>query len=136
MENDQVLRKNDSIRFKLKGINELETVTLISRLGKATGKYSKAWKSKLDDGTMQLIDFERDVVSLEHLTKPSAFNATNPQTNTKEVLCSKTYLNELENQTMEAKMTDLQNWKKQEVYREEEDMGRNRVSLVGPQSKS
>ena len=54
---------------------------------------------------MQSTDFERDVVSLEHLPKSSASNATNPQTNTEEVLCSKIYLAELENQTIKAKMT-------------------------------
>ena len=47
---------------------------------------------------------------------------TNPHTNTQDILCSKIYLTELENQTMEAKMTELKNWgKKQEVYRDEED---------------
>ena len=54
---------------------------------------------------MKSTDFERDVVSLEHLPKSSASNATNPQTNTEEVLCSKIYLAELENQTIKAKMT-------------------------------
>ena len=54
---------------------------------------------------MKSTDFERDVVSLEHLPKSSASNATNPQTNTEEVLCSKIYLAELENQTIKSKMT-------------------------------
>ena len=47
---------------------------------------------------------------------------TNPHTNTEDILCSKIYLTELENQTMEAKMTELKNvGKKQEVFRDEED---------------
>ena len=71
----------------------------------------------------------KDVVSLEHLPKPIISNATNPQTNTEKVLCSKIYLNELENQAMEAKMTELGNWKRQEVYREEEDMGQSYISV-------
>ena len=129
LENDQVLRKNNNIPFKLKNRNNWKTVTLISRLGKANGKYKKAWDSKLDDKTMQSIDYEKDAVSLEHLPKSSASNATNPQTNTKEVLCSKIYLIELENQTTEAKMAELGNWKKQNVYREEEDMGQSCISV-------
>ena len=77
---------------------------------------------------MQSTDFERDVVSLEHLPKSSASNAINPQTSTEEALCSKIYLTGLENQTMKAKMTELENWKKQEVYRGEEDMGHAHLS--------
>ena len=38
--------------------------------------------SKLDDGTMQSIDYKRDIVSLEHLPKSNVSTATNPQTNT------------------------------------------------------
>ena len=60
LENDQVLRRSDNIRFKLKGINEWKTATLISRSGKATGKYKKEWNSKLDDGTKESIDYERE----------------------------------------------------------------------------
>ena len=128
MENDHVLRKNDKNCFKLKENSECKTATLISRSGKATSKYKKALNSKLDDGTMQSTDYERNVVSLEHLPKSSASNAINPQTSTEEVLCSKIYLTGLENQTMKAKMTELENWKKQEVYREEEDMGHAHLS--------
>ena len=46
-----------------------------------------------------------------------------PKPTLEEVLCCKIYLTELENQTMEAKMIEMENWKKQEVYRKEEDMG-------------
>ena len=31
---------------------------LISRSGKATGKYKNAWNSQLDDGTVTSIDFD------------------------------------------------------------------------------
>ena len=78
---------------------------------------------------MQSIDYERVIVSLEYLPKSSAPNTTNPQNNTKEVLCFKIYLTELEDQTMEAKMTELENWKKQEVHRAEEDMGQLCISV-------
>ena len=78
---------------------------------------------------MQSIDYEKDIISLEHLLKSSASNATNLQTNTEEVLCSKIYLAELENETMEAKMTELENWKKQEVYRQEEEKGQSSISV-------
>ena len=130
MENDQVLRKNDNIHFKLKDSSEWKTATLISC--KATRKYKKAWNSKLDDWTMQSIDYEKDVC-LEYLPKPSASNPTNPQTNTKEVLCSKIYLTELENQTMEA---SWQNWKtgRNKRFIERKKTWDNRASQLGESS--
>ena len=78
---------------------------------------------------MQSIDYERDVVSFEHVPKSSASSATNRQARNEEVLCSKTYLSELENQTMKAKMTEFENWKKQEIYRGEEDMEQLCISV-------
>ena len=123
------MRKNSNICFKLKDGNEWKTATLIFRSDKATRKYKNALNNKLDDGTMQSTDYERDLVSLKHLPKSSASNATYPQTNTEKILCSKIYLSELENQTMAATMTELENWKKQEVYREEKDMGQSCISF-------
>ena len=111
LENDQVLRKYDNIRFKLKDNSEWKTATLIFRSGKASRKYKKTWKSKVDDGTMQSFDYERDAATFEHLPKSSASSATNPQTSAEEVLCSKTDLTELEHQTMKAKLIELENWK-------------------------
>ena len=78
---------------------------------------------------MQSTDYERDVVSLQHMLKSIASNATNPQTNTEVVLCSKIYFTELENQTMEAKMIELENWKKQEVNKEVGDIGQSCISV-------
>ena len=112
LENDQILRKNN-ICFKLKNSNEWKTATLMSRSGKATSKYKKAWNSESDDGTMQSSDHERAIVSLGLLPKSSASKTTNLLTNTEEVLCSKIYLNELESRIEEL-------GKKQEVYGEEE----------------
>ena len=78
---------------------------------------------------MQSTDYERDVVSLQHMLKSIASNATNLQTNTEVVLCSKIYFTELENQTMEAKMIELENWKKQEVNKEVGDIGQSCISV-------
>ena len=109
LENHQVLRENNNIHIKLKDSNEWKTATLISSSGKAAVKHKKAWNSKLDDGTLQWFDYERDAVSLKHWPKSRVSKTTNLQTNIKEVLCSRIYLTELENQTMEAKMTELEN---------------------------
>ena len=46
------LKKNTKVQFQFKDSNEWRTAVLISRSGKATGKYSKEWNSKLDDNSI------------------------------------------------------------------------------------
>ena len=46
---------------------------LIKRSGKATGKYSNKWNSKLDDDNIGSINFERDVDNL-HIMSHSSVN--------------------------------------------------------------
>ena len=58
------LKKNTKVQFQFKDSNEWKTAVLISRSGKATGKYSKEWNSKLYDNSIRPIDFERDVDNL------------------------------------------------------------------------
>ena len=53
-----------TVKFKLGSSEELKSATLISRSGKATGKYKNAWNSQLDDGTSTSIDFDH-ISSLE-----------------------------------------------------------------------
>ena len=54
-----------TVKFKLGSSEELKSATLISRSGKATGKYKNAWNSQLNDGTATSIDFDQDISSLE-----------------------------------------------------------------------
>ena len=51
------LKKNTKVQFQFNGSNQWRTAVLISRSGKATGKYSKEWNSKLDDDSIHPIDF-------------------------------------------------------------------------------
>ena len=60
-------------QFQFKDSNEWRTAVLISRSGKATGKYSKKWNSKVDDDRIRSIDFERDVDNL-HIMSSSSVN--------------------------------------------------------------
>ena len=50
------LKKNTKVQFQFKGSNQWRTAVLISRSGKATGKYSKEWNSKLDDDSIRPIN--------------------------------------------------------------------------------
>ena len=54
---------------------------LIKRSGKATGKYSNKWNSRLDDDNTGSINFERDVDNL-HIMSHSSVN-TLPNTEKK-----------------------------------------------------
>ena len=55
------------MRFKSNNPDEWNTEKLISRAGKATGKYIKAWNSQFTDGSIKSIDFERDVSDLKNV---------------------------------------------------------------------
>ena len=99
------LKKNTKVQFQFKDSNEWRTAVLISRSGKATGKYSKEWNSKLDDDdSIHPIDFERDVDNL-HIMSNSSVN-TLP--NTEEIQYSEIYMTAIENQANIAKMNELE----------------------------
>ena len=57
------LRKDMTVKFTFGDSNELKSATLVSRSGKATGKYKNARKSQLNDGTVTSINFDCDISS-------------------------------------------------------------------------
>ena len=79
---------------------------LIKRSGKATGKYSNKWNSRLDDDNTGSINFERDVDNL-HIMSHSSVN-TLQNTEKKKKQYSEIYMTEIENQANRAKMTELE----------------------------
>ena len=87
------------------------TAILISRSGKATGKYSKEQNSKFDNDSIRLIDFERGVDNLQIMSNSSV----NTLPNTEEIQYSKIYKIAIKYQANIAKMNELESWKKQ-VY--------------------
>ena len=115
------LKKNSKVQFQFKDSNEWRTSVLISRSGKATGKYSKEWNNKLDDDSILPMDFERDVDNLNIMSNSSV----NTLPNTEEIQYSEIYMTAIENQ---ANITN-ECWKKQEVYCEEEDINQSCISV-------
>ena len=103
------------VKFTLGNSEELKSAIIISRSGKATGKYKNAQNSQLDDGTVLYIDFDRDISSLEIVPDSNS--------NIEENHYSQIYITELEKQVFEAKTKELNSWKEQNVYLEEEDSG-------------
>ena len=58
------------------------SVTLISRSGKATGMYSKEWNSKFDDDSISPLNLKQDVDNLDIILSN---NSVNTLSNTKEI---------------------------------------------------
>ena len=94
------LKKNSKVQFQFKDSNEWRTSVLISRSGKATGKYSKEWNNKLDDDSILPMDFERDVDNLNIMSNSSV----NTLPNTEEIQYSEIYMTAIENQANITKM--------------------------------
>ena len=57
-------------------------------------------------------------------------SSVNTLPNTEEIQYSEIYITALENQANIAKMNELESWKKQEVYCEEEDIGQSFISVT------
>ena len=117
------LKKNTKLQFQFKDSNEWRTAVLISRSGKATGKYSQEWNNKLDDNSIRHIDFERDVDNL-HIMSNSSVN-TLP--NTEEIQYSEIYMTAIEKKANIATINELESWKKQEVFCQEEDIAQSQT---------
>ena len=75
--------------------SQRNTTTLLSRSGKSTGKYSKAWNDLLLDGSVKSVDFERDITMLEEISGPIAIERDREDTPL-EIKYSYIYLSEIE----------------------------------------
>ena len=93
------LRKGMKVKFTLGNSKELKSATLISKSGKATGKYKNGWNSQLDDRTVTPIDFDQDISSLEIIPDSNS--------NIEEIHYSQIYITELEKQVFKTKTKEL-----------------------------
>ena len=104
------LKKDISVIVKLKDKENPETVTLVSRSGKTTGKYKNAWNVLADNGKIYSIDFDRDT---DHFTIISQEQC---KSNNIERQYSDVYYTHEEHEIMLAKQKELNNWKTEKVY--------------------
>ena len=93
--------------------NQWNPATLLSLSGKPTWKYSKAWNSQLQDGSVKSADFEGDVIMLEEISNPLAIERDREGT-ADEIPYLHIYLSD-------GKIATLENRKSQGVYTEVED---------------
>ena len=106
------LKKNINVCFKFNNSDEWNTAKLISRAGKATGKYSKAWNSQFTDGSIKSIDFERDVSDLKNVKNYPETNDNTTNDISEEIYLEDTYMTEMEKCKLDAKLIELENWNK------------------------
>ena len=99
---------------------------LISRSGKLSGKYRNAWNCELNDEDKTItIHFETDVTDVQLV--PNVL--VQHENYSEEIDYSEIFITELEIQSMNAKLLELENWKIQEVYIEEENIGQHCLSV-------
>ena len=83
-------------------------------------KYKNGWNSQLHDEIVTSIDFDRDISSLQIIPDSNI--------NIEEIHYSQIYITEFEKQVFEAKTKELNSWKEQNVY-VEEDSGQPCISV-------
>ena len=74
------------------------------------------------------IDFERDVSDLKNVKNYSETNDNTTNDISEKVYLADTYMTEMEKCKLDAKLIELENWNKQNVYIEENDIGQSCIS--------
>ena len=126
------LKKGMHVRYKTKDDgNNWYSAKLISRSGKATGKYKNEWNVENDEDGKHVVDFdhvdrlEEAETTVEELEENgSAEVATN-----EEIHISEIYHVESSQEVSKAKNKELTEWLKHQVYEEVEDTGQKCISV-------
>ena len=106
----------------------IHQATIKSRAGKAKGKYSDHWNTERNNGSDHIVDFSK-VHSWEiQQSEPDATVEHQPDT-TVEHQSDTLLLACKQSRELEAKMTELNQWKDMGVYKEVENQGQDCISL-------
>ena len=119
------------LQVKFKQGKDWEKVKLVSRSGKVGGKYENEWNTILNNTKPKVIDFNRDIQDyiinmLEQV--PEDENENQHQENENDVTHEIFYAN-TEDEILEAKLEELESWKRNKVYKEVEDTGQDTISI-------
>ena len=100
---------------------------IVSRAGKASGKYMHTWNTTRSDGSSHVVDFKKVYCWSE---KPSV-NEVNAEDDDidQENHIDMALLTAKQNKELEAKLVELDQWKAMGVYKEVEDNGQDCMSL-------
>ena len=115
----ELLKSGKDIEYKMLGSENWKTGKLLSRSGKATGKYRHEWNVEEEEGIKQ-INFESDVIDVHEIQT---------ETDENEVVFTQVFLNEVKEEVLEAKKKELDSWKSKEVYEEVDRCGQDLMSL-------
>ena len=132
------IRKGVKVRYKDYAGQQTYEGTIISRAGRAKGKYKHCWNTVRPDGSNHVVDFD-EVYKWEIIPLEDDSHAQNIQHNKttdldlshqcQETLMDKVLLTTNKSKELDAKNTELEQWKSRAVYKEVEDKGQDCISL-------
>ena len=122
------LTKGAVVSVNVEGLpDKWQKVELTSRAAKATGKYKNAWNVKeCESGKEYYVDLNR--VQWSHENQAENNDTQNPPT-PEECLVSSDVARLHKESVANAKMKELDGWKVNNVYKEVEDVGQERISV-------
>ena len=119
----EIPKVGQRIRFLENNTNEWDFATVVSRAGKATGKYSKWINIHPDNGEVKAVDFGNDIQDWKYVEGGHSEPENASEENITEVFICASNEN-----VMPAKKFELDNWKNFDVYEEVEDKGQSAIS--------
>ena len=111
-------RKNTYVRYRTHDADQWIEGKVLSRSGKATGKYKNNWNVENTDGKIVDLNFEKDIDVWEY-----------SETDVEEINLCNVFTSELDNEKERAKHNELQNWINENVYEEVDDVGQETISV-------
>ena len=117
-------KKGMSIEYQPKNKNDWVKATIQSRAGKASGKYQDYWNVVENGITTDMNLGEIKWRCAQHESPLEIEEVDNQEVN----LCA-TYVAVQDEQTLNAKKLELENWKRECVYEEVDDVGQNSMSV-------
>ena len=134
------IKPNSLIKYKLSSSSDWETAKILNHAGKATGKYSNCSNISDEYGEQKSIDLSK--VKQWKVTKESEVTSRNEddllkrlsnlslnEINDDETQIHDTLIANNKSQQTEARLKELEQWKREEVYDEVTDVGQNCISL-------
>ena len=129
VEKDPKLKSGYKVRYKLESNNNWLTVKLISRSGKKAGIHDGEWNVMDENGTISVINFKKDNIICEILNNEQEVNIAEVEyEKVEEVYLVEDFIKQSTEKIKEAKIRELQSWKKNSVYTEVKDTGQYCVS--------
>ena len=135
---DTIPKLGQKVKFRQKDGDDWEVCTILSRAGKATGKYKNRRNVEFDDGRIVAMDWLSQVDKWEPLDDVGETNEESEKEESghvdedhivNEALMASTKDTNLENKVKTAKQMELETWKTFKVYNEVKNVGQKAISV-------